>query len=284
MFELRNVILRLRDKCPIFAEPSAQGQPKKPGYVGGTTELGQAYDLLSASADLGHMPCAFVVPLYELDISSELPSYSPEREERLEHKIRQHFAVIVCVGNSVGSPGKENKMPTSVEVLAVAQKQLMEALLGWKVRASFGPVRFARSDHLAMNNKYLWHAFEWTLTYIINPAISDELLEQSEAIVNGWDMRVPTEDSTLAKVRDINVRQSSPPKRSVADYYDPAPLAGPADAQLLQAAEDGKDFEFDAEQPPLPTEEQLAGAAYHEQKPPPIFWHGLHPEEVTGDE
>lgn len=208
MITLSEIVLRLRSTCLAFQftmpNPRAaeEGQPPTVvrSRVGGSADFGAALDSLGADLPVPH---AFVTPLYGQDVSEFNLS------EQVAQTIRQYFAVIVCLDNSkdggAGGAGGRGDL-AELDQLAVIQGQLSAAFQGWKPIQRFGPVRYNRDMHLQMDNKRLWHQFEWYVEFISDPTSTPETEAILEEILGGMDIPVAYEDSILANLVKLNVQ------------------------------------------------------------------------------
>jgi hypothetical protein len=172
MISLTEIILHLRQQCPSFER-----------RVGGTNAFGEA--MAQTSADLP-VPHCFVIPMFNEAIGSEF--LDPENNDDIKVQgIRELFATIICVDNSAErSPGGKGIMSlTAVDQLRVIEEELKTAFMGWRPVQQFRPVRFSRGAHIALDNKRLWHQFEWSVSYEDNPATAAATEAQIRAIING---------------------------------------------------------------------------------------------------
>lgn len=191
MISLSEIVLRLREKCPAFHD-TATGKRR----IGGTAAFEDAFE---ASADLP-VPHCFVIPLYGQDVTG-LDNADLENRQT----IRQYFATIVCLDNSVsrGTGGKNAGAFPELDAIAAVQEEIATAFQGWKPIQRFDPIRYYRDLYLKSDNRRIWHQFEWYLTYFQDPNNGpgeDDVLDE---LYGDLDNDTPYADSLLANLNKI---------------------------------------------------------------------------------
>lgn len=238
MLILAEFVFRVKAECPVFDN-----------RVGGTMGLADA--LAKKGYDIA-VPHAFIVPIGGEDETILYNRDSPNQD------IRQRFTIVVCVDNSVnrGSDGGVCDLAANNKVVEI-QEQLEKAFMGWRPVQRFDYVRYVRDRHIAMDNKRLWHEFEWQVSYEKSPDATDEEAEAINAILNdidsdnnpsGEDTGLPPGNfSTILKNIYLKYNQNPPidSGKSLNDGY-PRSIAHPGlslgDANTTQAHRQGADI------------------------------------------
>lgn len=272
------VIKRLRDRCPIFNN-----------RVGGTSELGATYAVLASTADI-EVPQAWVIPMHENDESQEL-AILEDSHNFPQHQVAEYFSVMVAVpnGEQGGMAGKGNFSMRAHAAIEEARRQIRKALMGWRIRPQFTPCRLSGGDHLAMNNKYLWHVWQYKFSDFVQPLLTTEEENARAALyakVNGMSDDIPYANSILPRLRQIHVRYwagTGHSKATTQDYYDDeAPPSAPTEEQINAAIGLATStIEVDVDEgvpPPEPTPEQIGSKVFHAAHFDDFWLHG--PETI----
>lgn len=164
MLLLTEAILHLRKNAPVFEQRVAGTQ----SFAAATNE----------DADI-KLPACFIVPMSD---TADEPIGGGSAQ-----MVTERFATIVVADNSK-DPRSGRGLSAEI-TLRTAKNQLIKALGGWSPisMAFVMGVRYARSQHLAMNNARIWHQYEWVCSYYVNgDPESQDSYEAIEKVIRGY--------------------------------------------------------------------------------------------------
>lgn len=155
--KMSSMIYRIRDKCPAFEN-----------RVGGSSKFSEK---TMPKADVA-VPYCFVVPLFETTGPADGGNDDIVR-------VTEWFGTIVCVDNSVQRT--DGDAVSADDMIDTVRTQLVNALMSWSPRPNMSRPKFSRGTHLWMNNKRLFHQFNWSVEYDMAPdyaAVGEEEISQ----------------------------------------------------------------------------------------------------------
>ena len=257
MISLINIVKHIRTACPSFHR-----------RVGGTAEFSAATKEGTTDLDVPH---AFVIPMYGEDMGQ----FSPNPEVDTE-KVRENFAVVVCIDNRVnraGAAGLSKLDP--LEQLVAIQKELTKAFLGWRMTPQYDPTRYSRDAHLGMSNTRMWHQWEWHLDRLSNADEVDATYAEVAAFVNEINADGTAASGPTNGLRTIHAHGNLVDVPDPLSYDDLWPEKGTPGAEptpeALAAARARAEFNLPVlpTDPAPPSPEEIGGKAT--QAPPPTL-------------
>lgn len=272
MIDFVSVINRIKLKAPVFQS-----------RVGATASFNAA---LGRAADIA-VPYCFVLPLDFKDYS--LLEYEEKFPEKLKEKVmRETFATVVCIDNSMARGGQEGgtngQIPLSV--LNTLQSQLEIAFAEWKpdgLTVDAGDINLLGGEYMDSDNSRLWWQFEWFILWKrYNVAIDPAIQEQIDSVVNenepqGTDIQAV---DTLHIRNNLSAGRPLVKQPSVEDDFLLLDLPEPLPATLVTFDEEADLIEFIPEGTTNPTNEEIKAAmTTFPHQPDPIYQHGVSVDE-----
>jgi len=247
MISLSEIVKRVRVTCPSFAR-----------RVGGTAEFSEASK--DETSDLP-LPHAFVIPMFGEDMGQLSPN-----PEVASEKVKEFYAVVVCIDNRVnraGAVGLSKLDP--LEQLVAIQKELRKAFIGWRMVPQYDPVRYSRDAHLGMDNKRMWHQWEWSMQAIEQPDATDASYAEVSDFVNELSSDSMPLSGPSNGLRTIHVNGSETGATGGSSYDDLWPQTDPPtepSEEALVAARLRADFSLPVSllDPAPPSPEEIGGA------------------------
>lgn len=193
---LTEVILRLREKCPIFNK-----------RVGGTAKFSRATELEETAIGV---PCCFVMP-------QGTQAQPRLHDDNTTTMVTERVAIIVCVDNT--HDRSRGSGVSAQEALRVIEQQIYTALVGWRplllnrnilqvaldpdnpmagnpefIEMAYGDMpesnagTFSYNDatHISMSTSRLWHQFEFSIPYPMLGESEEVSVSTLKEIYTSW--------------------------------------------------------------------------------------------------